>query len=102
MSYDVWIKEKNWETDSINHTSNCSDMWHKSLGMSLKELYGMKAENAIPLLTNAITEMINDPLSYEKMNPKNGWGSHKTAKHYLESILKMCQKYPDGNIEMSY
>jgi len=102
MSIDIWIKEKNWETDSINHTSNCSGMWCKALGIPLRDLDGTKAEDAIPVLVKGIADMLENPSVYEEMNPPNEWGSYESAKKYLEKLLEMCQKYPDGNIEISY
>lgn len=101
MSYDVWVTEKNWHSDSFNHTSNCGGMWHKALGIELRRLQGMKTQDAIPILINGITEMIANPAVYKEMNPENGWGDYESAREYLQKLLTLCQKYPDGIMGMS-
>jgi hypothetical protein len=102
MSYDIWIEEKNWKSESINYTSNCSGMWHKALGIQLRELDETKAEKAIEILDKGIKEIVFNQLIYKEMNPLNGWGNHNGARIYLEQLLELCQKYPDGIIKISY
>lgn len=108
MSYDIWMEvdaggpEPVSVTDSINHTSNTYAMWERALGFSLRELNGRMGAECIPLLESAIGHM-RDPrnrISYQHMNPANGWGSHDSATAFLEDFLRLCERAPKALVRI--
>lgn len=108
MSYDIYLSidtggaERAAIVEGRNYTSNVSPMWFTALGRPLRELNGMLAGDAIPLLEKAVAHM-TDPANaeiYRRMNPPNGWGNHEGATEYLTWLLNECTRHPKATIEI--
>jgi len=104
MSWDVYLHKKKWMTDEIdvgNHTYNVYSMYLRAMGNGLTDLLnGKKCKDVIPILQEGIASMKDDPDTYKKMNPSNGWGTYETALEFLEKILDACEKHKDYKIEV--
>ena len=104
MSWDINIKAKRevsiYET---NITYNLSDMYYKCVDkeLGLKIFEGMTCEKALPILEKAIEDLIQNKEEYEKLNPKNGWGSYDLLLRTFKKMLKCCEENLDGKIELS-
>jgi hypothetical protein len=94
------IKPDLTEVWSENYTSNCSPMWRKA-GANLREMDGMPARDAAPVLAAAVDAMRADPESYRAMNPENGWGDYATAMQFLASIHAVCVEHPLTTLQVS-
>lgn len=81
MSWDITVREKQWVdvevADIGNYTCNVSNMYYDAMGVSLSYFNGMRAIDAVDLLSKGYTVMLNDPSKYKEMNPENGWGIMK-------------------------
>ena len=96
MSYDIWLvmgPEETEVADCGNMTSNVAPMW-RAAGADLAQFEGRLAGDCIPLLMNAIKDMIERPASYKGLEPRNGWGSYDGCLRYLQKILRDCQAMP--------
>jgi hypothetical protein len=60
-----------------------------------------RAEQLIPLLTEGLKKLKEDPEKYRAFNPPNGWGSLITLISAVEEYLAACKRYPDAAIEVS-
>lgn len=107
MSYDVYLKidtggkEDAMVEDVGNMTYNVSGMFYKALGgEGLKGLRGMLAEEAIPVLTKGLVNMLEEKPEYEKLNPPNGWGSYEGAFEFLKNLKDACERHPKAKIEI--
>ena len=103
MSVDLTIKAKR-ETEiyETNITYNLANMYYKAIDkeLGLKKLKGMTCEEALPIIKNAIDDMVKNKLEYEKFNPKNGWGSYDGLLRRFREIRNVCEDNPDGIFDM--
>lgn len=107
MSYDVDFKIDTGGDElvalgnGLNHTYNCSKMFHLALaGHGINGLHGKECSGLISNLEDAVAH-IRDPKNketYEAMNPENGWGNHETATRFLEEILDGAKRHPKAII----
>ena len=101
MSLNISIKAKRKvEIFEANVTYNLSDMYYKCINGGLLGLDGMKCRWAIPILKEAINDLINNEDEYEKLNPPNGWESYEGLLKTLKAMLECCEKNEDGIIEV--
>ena len=104
MSLDVSISAKRemiiYDT---NITYNLADMYYKCIDKDkgLKKLDGMNCKEALPIINNAIQDMLNNADEYRKLNPKNGWGSYEGLLSRLQEMRNCCENNPDGIIDIS-
>lgn len=105
MSYDVHFSctHCGLSTDHcLNYTYNLGHMFQWAIGGSkgLRGLDGMTAEDAIPLLRDAIAKCeADDDLS--RFDAPNGWGHGDTALEFLRNILKAALENPSLTIRVS-
>lgn len=52
-------------------------------------------------IKEAIEELQENKEEYEKLNPKNGWGSYDLLLRTFKKMLKCCEENLDGKIELS-
>lgn len=93
MSYDVWLEidtgggegHQVWDT---NYTSNCSRMWYhaSSDGEGVAGFHDRNAGDCVALLDDMIGAMEDDPDTYRKMNPANGWGDFDSQLQWLKDM----------------
>jgi len=104
MSLDVSISAKRemiiYDT---NITYNLADMYYKCIDKEkgFKKLDGMNCKEALPIINNAIQDMLNNADEYRKLNPKNGWGSYEGLLSSLQEMRNCCENNPDGIIDIS-
>ena len=104
MSLDISISAKRTvEIYEANVTYNLSDMYYKCIDTEYgyRKLDGMKCDEALPILNNAIQDMITNAADYKKFNPANGWGSYDGLLKQMQQMRDCCEKNPDGIISVS-
>lgn len=103
MSLDVSVKAKRVvDVYEDNITYNLAPMYYKCIDIDggLKALNGMKCKDAVPVLNRAIDDLIENKEEYEKLNPKNGWGSYEGLLKSLKSLRIACLENPSGKVEV--
>lgn len=103
MSLDVSVKAKRVvDVYEDNITYNLAPMYYKCIDIDggLKALNGMKCKDAVPVLNRAIDDLIENKEEYEKLNPKNGWGSYEGLLKSLKSLRIACLENPSGKVEI--
>lgn len=103
MSLDIYITAKR-ETDiyEANVTYNLSKMYYKCIDTEkgYKKLDGMNCKEALPIINNAIRDMLNNADEYRKLNPTNGWGSYEGLLKQMQEMRNCCESNPDGIIRV--
>lgn len=103
MSLDVSIKAKKLvDVYEDNITYNLAPMYYKCIDINggLKALNGMKCKDTVPVLNRAIDDLIENKEEYEKLNPKNGWGSYEGLLKSLKNLRIACLENPSGKVEI--
>ena len=99
MSVDVSIRAKR-EIDIYeeNITYNLADMYYKAIDQEngLERLDGVTCKHALPIINNAIKDMVENKEEYEKLNPSNGWGSYDGLLETFKEMRNVCEDNPDG------
>jgi hypothetical protein len=89
----------------LNYTRNVSPMWRKALQgatiPTVADMHGRLASECLPALDHAIAAMLDDPPTYDAMNPPNGWGNADGARKFLEEIAGECRAHPKATIRVS-
>lgn len=99
MSVNIRIKAKRWVgIYETNITYNLAPMYYKAIDeeKGLKKLKGMSCKKALPLIENAIKDMIEKKEEYKKLNPSNGWGTYEGLLEDFRIIRNVCEENPDG------
>lgn len=92
------------ELFSGNLTHNVTPMWQLAgCYEALYESHGKLAQDVLPCLTLALSHMRNSAhlSAYEALNPKNGWGSVRTAVEFLSEVTGACRRHPKATISIS-
>lgn len=108
MSYDVSFKAKLEGTDQwvyvgadwINHTSNTASMIKEVCGSYPSQWNGKKCSDMLPVLTQGIELLRNNPQKYYHLEPGNGWGTVATTITFLMQIEENCKNFPTAIIEV--
>lgn len=104
MSLDIGIKAKReiYIYDG-NVTYNLADMYYKAIDkkMGFKKLNEMSCKEALPIINNAIQDMIDNEKEYKKLNPKNGWGNYEGLLEVFRDMRNVCEDNLDGIIEIN-
>ena len=61
----------------------------------------MSCKEALPIINNAIQDMINNEKEYKKLSPKNGWGTYEGLLEVFRDIRNVCESNPDGIFEIN-
>lgn len=104
MSWDINIKAKREVSIfEANITYNLADMYYKCVDKEkgLELFDEMSCKEALPILQKAIEDLIDNKEEYEKLNPKNGYGSYEHLLGTFLDMRKCCTDNPDGIIELS-
>ena len=103
MSLDISITAKREvEIYEDNVTYNLSKMYYKCIDKEkgFKKLDGMNCKEALPIINNAIQDMLNNADEYRKLNPENGCGSYEGLLSSLQEMRNCCENNPDGTINI--
>ena len=103
MSLDIYIIAKR-ETEILekNVTYNLAKMYYKCIDKEkgFKRLNGINCKEALPIINNAIRDMLDNADEYRKLNPSNGWGSYEGLLATLQEMRNCCENNPDGIIDI--
>jgi hypothetical protein len=105
MSLDVYLKvTKPVVIFDANITHNLSQMAeeagiYKHLWRP-EELGIKKASELIKPLTDGLNLLKENPKTFEKFNPNNGWGSYDGLVRFVENYLEACKENPDAEISV--
>lgn len=92
MSYNITVRRYYPDILDINYTSNVAPMFRLALGKNgIKQLNDLGREECIELLQDGIKDMEENPETYNKLNPENGWGNYKGALNVFVKILDALQ-----------
>jgi hypothetical protein len=58
------------------------------------------AEQLIPILSNGLDLLLEDPEHFKQFNPENGWGDYEGLIQFVGAYLKACKEHPDAVIEV--
>lgn len=103
MSVDLSIKAKRLvEIYETNITYNLAPMYYKAIDkeLGLKKIKGMSCKKALPIIENAIKDMIDNKEEYKKLNPENGWGTYDGLLEKFKEIRNICEDNLDGIFDM--
>ena len=103
MSVDLSIKAKRLvEIYETNITYNLAPMYYKAIDkeLGLKKIKGMSCKKALPIIENAIKDMIDNKEEYKKLNPENGWGTYDGLLEKFKDIRNICEDNLDGIFDM--
>lgn len=102
---EILLKQRKYADVTVaeigNYTYNVSNMYREAMGITLSDLHGMSATEAIDILHKGVTNMNNDPEKYKAMNPPNGWGDYEGALQFLTKILNACIENPNAYIKVN-
>ena len=103
MSLDISISAtRRVEIFDRNITYNLAPMYYKCIDKELgfKKLNNMSCKEALPILNSAINDLIENQEEYEKLNPKNGWGTYDGLLEAIKDMRNCCEDNPDGIIDV--
>ena len=61
----------------------------------------MKADQLIPILEKAVTDMRSEPERFKQHNAPNGWGLYEDFLPWLEKYLQACKENPEAIVRVS-
>jgi hypothetical protein len=101
VSWDIWLSADVGGEEPVeigatarNYTSNVGPMLCRAMGGSLSGLEGVLAEEATPLLEQAIIAMEVEEAEMRALNPENGWGDYDSFIGWLYELLADTRRYP--------
>lgn len=85
-----------------NVTHNLSPMWKRAgVYKDLYESEGKQPKDIIESLKRGLKDMKDNPKTYKRRNPWNGWGDYEGAIKFLSETIEACEKYPEAFIHIS-
>jgi hypothetical protein len=63
-----------------------------------EELGITKAHQMIPLLTDGLMKLIEDPERFREYNAPNGWGTYENFVIFVKKVLAGCVEDPDADV----
>jgi hypothetical protein len=85
-----------------NITHNVSPMWIEAgVYDALYESNGKQAGEVLDALKAGYFDMITWPLTYQQLDPPNGWGDYEGALEFLRDFMVTCAKHPKAVIRVS-
>lgn len=60
-----------------------------------------KAEQLIEPLAIGLKKLQDDPSSFEKHSPSNGWGTYAGLVEFVAEYLEACREYPSALVSVS-
>ena len=101
MSLDISVRAKREvEIYESNVTYNLADIYYKCIDGGFKTLKNMTCKEALPIITKAIINMLENEEEYKKLEPSNGWGTYEGLLQKLRYLRLCCEHNPDGIIEV--
>lgn len=101
MSLNIEIKAKREVyIYACDITYNLSTIYYQCIDGGLKSLNEMSCKDALPILNEAIVNMIEYEEEYRELQPSNGWGTYDGLLEKLKDLRNCCENNPDGIIEV--
>lgn len=113
MSWDFDIKAKTSDEGWLyagyeaGYTYNVAPMYAKAFGevdgksFGIRDLHEMQCIKAAPLISHAITQMMENPEEFRAMNPPNGWGNYDGALEVLRKLYGWGVEHPLAYYDVS-
>jgi hypothetical protein len=60
-----------------------------------------KAKELIEPLSKGLAVLLEDPDTFKKYNPSNGWGCYDNLVEFVRSYGHACEENPEATIEVS-
>lgn len=60
--------------------------------------YSDEASDFIDLLADGIHSLKKYPITYQRLNPANGWGSYEVLLEVAENLLEKCYQYQTAKL----
>ena len=61
----------------------------------------IKAKDIIDFLKIGLIKLKEDPNSFKKFNPQNGWGTYEILVDFVEKYLDACKEHPESVVGVS-
>lgn len=58
------------------------------------------AHQLVPILTEGLRLLKNEPNRFSTFNPTNGWGDYDGFVEFVEKYLIACTSYPDATVRV--
>ena len=87
--------------DSLYITYNLSEMATKAGSILFDCGDTLSAKEALADATRTLSVLRKNQQRFEKMNPKNGWGSYCSLVKTLEKLRCLCEEHQDGKLIFS-
>lgn len=58
-----------------------------------------KAHQMIPLLTEGLRKLVEDPETFQQYDSSNGWGTYQHFVPFVKQVLAGCIEHPDADVE---
>lgn len=66
-----------------------------------EEIGAEKAADLVPILTEGLRVLREDPDRFKALNPENGWGSYEGLVRFVQSYLDACMESPEAAVRAS-
>jgi len=86
-------------THNLNRMAEACDIYEAL--WRPEEIEVTKAEQLIPLLTEGLRKLKDNPDYYKTLDSSNGWGKYIHFVPFVENYLQACIEYPNAEIEVS-
>lgn len=83
-----------------NYTSNIYPMWERAVGGSMRDLDGLLASEAEPILSKVIDRILMHREAYVALEPENKWGTVETFVPFLLEVRNACLTYPKALVRV--
>lgn len=66
-----------------------------------EEINAHFAKELVPLLTDGLRKLLDEPDKFKQFNPSNGWGNYEGLVQFVTNYLNACLQYPDAIVRVS-
>lgn len=73
----------------------------RAVGVHLPTMHGWSALSAVPILTDALRDLTEQPHKFKYLEPENGWGDIDWCREFLKSFLEACAQHPKTHINVT-
>lgn len=98
----VSIYLKNVEHDTVFQADLTHNLRPMALACGIREIlwasYGDSVSEIIDTLNDGIHSLKKYPITYQRLNPANGWGSYDVLLEVAENLLEKCYQYQTAKL----
>lgn len=102
MSADIWLEADCCSAHDHNVTHNLAPMFREA-GVDWHDYKGGDRTAAALLreVATALSNLVDQPERFRRMDPPNGWGSYEGAVAFLARLAVDCIRHPDAIVQVS-